>query len=86
MTLTREEFARLLPGAVGPAFRTEADGFSGREASGSWRLRLVPLEPLRAGLLVLERWRVEVTFQGCAPRERAAFRERFLAGFQRGGG
>jgi hypothetical protein len=86
MTLTRADFARLLPGAVEGAFREEEDGYSGGEGSRSWRLRLTPLEPLRAGLLVLERWRVDVAFQGWAPQEQAGFRERFLAGFQRGGG
>lgn len=85
MTLSREEFLRLLPGAVG-AYTEEEDGFRGADGPRSWRIRLVPLPDLRAGRVVLPRHRVEIRLEGYAEGEAAGFMARFHRGFQRGGG
>lgn len=87
MTLSREEFRRLLPAAVGPGLiREEGDAFEGDEGSRRWTLRLVPLEDGRAGSLVLPRHRVEIRLEGFSDSEAGAFMARFHRGFQRGGG
>ena len=87
MTLTRADFLRLLPGAVGRGPVQEAgDSFSGGEGSRSWTLRLVPLEDRRLGSVSLPRHRVELHLEGHTEAEAQAFLTRFLLGFQRGGG
>jgi hypothetical protein len=87
MTLSREEFLRLLPGAVGPLMETrEADLFEGRNGSRRWWIRLVPLRDLQVGRVVLPRHRVEIHLEGYAEEEAEAFMARFHRGFQRGGG
>jgi hypothetical protein len=87
MTLSREEFLRLLPGAAGPLTETgEADVFEGRDGSRRWRIRLVPLPELRVGRVVLPRHQVEICLEGFAGGEAEAFMARFHRGFQRGGG
>lgn len=87
MTLSRVEFLRLLPGAVGPLTETgEADLFEGQDGPRRWRIRLVPLPDLRVGGVVLPRHRVELRLEGYAEGEAAAFMARFHRGFQRGGG
>ena len=85
MTLSREEFLRLLPGAVG-AFTEEDGGFRGGDGSRRWQIRLDPLPDLRVGRVVLPRHRVEIRLEGYAEREAEAFMARFHRGFQRGGG
>ncbi|WP_243300584.1 hypothetical protein [Geothrix oryzisoli] len=87
MTLSREEFLRLLPGAVGSfGGPGEGDGFEGRDGPRRWRIRLVPLPDLHVGRVVLPRHRVEIHLQGYAEGEAEAFLTRFHRGFQRGGG
>jgi len=85
MTLSREEFLRLLPGAVG-AFTEDGDGFRGADGLRSWRIRLIPLPDFRAGRVVLPRHRIEIRLEGYSEAEAAAFMARFHRGFQRGGG
>lgn len=87
MTLSREEFLRLLPGAAGSLTETgEADLFEGRDGPRRWRIRLVPLPDLHVGRVILPRHRVEIRLEGFAEGEIAAFMARFHRGFQRGGG
>jgi len=87
MTLSREEFLRLLPGAVGPLTETgEADVFEGGDGPRRWRIRLVPLPDLRVGRMVLPRHQVEIRLEGYAEGEAEGFMARFHRGFQRGGG
>jgi hypothetical protein len=85
MTLSREEFLRLLPGAVGP-FTEEDGGFRGTDGSLKWHIRLVPLPELRLGRVVLPRHQVEIRLEGHTAGEAEAFLARFQRGFQRGGG
>jgi hypothetical protein len=85
MTLSREEFFRLLPASVGPF---EVDGELVRGAGGdrAWAIRLVPLADRRLGNVDLPRHCVEITVKACSEAEGEAFMERFHRGFLRGGG
>lgn len=87
MSLSREEFLRLLPAAVGRvAFREHGGVISGGDEMRRWTLRLVPLADLHLGRLTLPRHRVEIRFDGFSEDELEAFMARFHRGFQRGGG
>jgi hypothetical protein len=87
MTLSREEFLRLLPGGVGLAFTIGKEGaFQGCDGPLQWRIHLRPLPELRLGSVCLPRHRVEIHLDGCSEDEAAAFLARFHRGFQRGGG
>ncbi len=87
MSISREEFLRILPGAVagadflvsGPLVVCAADPCS-------WRIELTPMPELRVGLLALKRQRVTIAFKGCSAAQRAAFLARFELHFRRGGG
>ncbi len=89
MTLGRAEFLRLLPAAVGQGFDLEeTDGvrlLTHLGEGGNWRIRLAPLPPQRLGPIAMERLRVDLAFEG-SPEAQEAFVERFLRGYQRGGG
>lgn len=88
MSISREEFLRLLPGAVGAPAEAEGSSFF-RGGDGSrhhWTLRLVPLEELRLGSVMLPRYRIELHLKGYSKAEAEAFLTRFHRGFQRGGG
>ena len=87
MSLSRAEFARILPGAVRDGTcRDEADGFAGETGDGRWRIRLNPLPALDLGSLAMERFRVELELEHFSASRAEAFINRFLATFQRGGG
>jgi hypothetical protein len=87
MSISREDFLRLLPVAVGQAFVAEVAGqFSGSEGPRSWTLRLQPLAQRRLGSVALPRHQVELRLEGYSEAEAAAFLARFQRGFQRGGG
>jgi len=85
MSLSREEFFRLLPAAVGPFV---VDGDTVRQSGGdrNWTIRLVPLAERRMGAAVVPRHRVEIILEGCLEAEAEAFMERFHRAFLRGGG
>ncbi len=85
MSLSRAEFFRLLPAAVGPF---EVDGETVRWADGDrrWTIRLIPLADGRLGSVVVPRHRVEITLESHSEAERDAFMDRFHRGFLRGGG
>lgn len=87
MSITREDFLRLLPGAVGLATIEEAGGvFTHAEGPRRWTIHLVPMADWCAGSVVLVRHRVELRFEGYSEEAVAAFLARFHRGFQRGGG
>lgn len=86
MAISREEFLRLLPGAVGSFAEGEDGLFRGAEGAGRWSIRLVPLADLRLGSVVLPRHRVEARLTSCPAEAAEAFLARFLRGFMRGGG
>ena len=70
MSISREEFLRLLPGVVGPRVT----------------IRLVPLPALRFSSLAIPRHRVDITLDGGSDAEGEAFMARFHRAFLRGGG
>jgi hypothetical protein len=87
MSLSREEFLRLLPGAVGPVVAVDVGGaFRGSDGPRRWTIRLQPLSGLRLGSVSLPRHRVEIRLDGYSEDEAGAFMARFHRGFQRGGG
>jgi coenzyme F420-reducing hydrogenase gamma subunit len=90
MTLGRAEFMRLLPAAVGGEFEVEETAgttlLTHQGEGGNWRIRLVPLPPQHLGPIAMERLQVDLAFEGCPPEAEDAFVERFLQGYQRGGG
>lgn len=87
MTITREEFLRLLPAAVaGAPFTTSGGQFIHEHGGRGWRINLTPLPDLAHGLIRLERQRVEFAFCGYEQEEIAAFFRRFDLYFARGGG
>lgn len=85
MSLSREEFFRLLPSAVGP-FDMDGDAIRGSAGACRWSIGLVRLDDHRAGSVVVPRHRVVIVIDGCSEADAAAFMERFRRGFLRGGG
>jgi hypothetical protein len=85
MSLSREEFFRLLPAVVRPF---EVDGETVRWSDGdrSWTIRLVPLADRRLGSVVVPRHCLEIALEACSEAEGEAFMDRFHRGFLRGGG
>jgi hypothetical protein len=87
MTISREEFLRILPGAVGATGYRASGPLIEHEGSGcAWRIELAPMPELRIGLLALARHRVTIAFKGGSAADRAAFLARFELHFRRGGG
>lgn len=88
MSLTREDFFRLLPVAAGD-LPTRVDDLSVElgTAERGVAITLEPLAPRRlSGLLSLPRARVTLVFRGYDETARAAFVAGFDRAFQRGGG
>ena len=85
MSISREEFFRLLPAAVG-AFEADGDTICWSDAKRRWTIRVTPLPDLRLGSAAIPRHRVEIVFEACSEAEGAAFLERFHRAFLRGGG
>jgi hypothetical protein len=85
MSISREEFLRLLPAAV-EAFQVDGDTVGWSDARRRWTIRLVPLPHRRMASAVLPRHRVEFVLEACSAAEGAAFLERFHRAFLRGGG
>jgi hypothetical protein len=85
MSVSREEFLRLLPAAVGP-FAVDGDTIRGRDDHRRWLIRLVPLADCRVGSVVVPRHRVDIVIEDCPEEEAEAFMSRFCRGFLRGGG
>lgn len=85
MTISREEFFRLLPAAVGP-FEVDGETIRGSGGDCRWRLDLVPLPDRRVGSVTVPRQQIVITIEACSGAEAGAFMERFHRGFLRGGG
>ena len=85
MSLSREEFFRLLPSAVG-SFEADGDTIRGDANACRWVIRLERLPDYRAGRVVVPRHRVDMLVDGCSQTDAEAFLERFRRGFLRGGG
>ena len=85
MSISREEFFRLLPAAVG-AFEADGERVRWVDQGRSWTIRVVPVPDFRLGSAAIPRHRVEIVFEACSEAEGAAFLERFHRAFLRGGG
>lgn len=86
MGITRADFLRLLPAAVGHApFRFEGDEIHG-DGAPSWRIKLREMPKRRIALLALPVLDVELVIDAPSGTEAKAFVRRFLLGFQRAGG
>ena len=87
MSISREEFLRLLPVAMGRSPITEEAGvFIGSDGSRRWLVGFRPIADHRLGSVILPRHRIEITFEGYSDQAVIAFLARFHRGFQRGGG
>lgn len=86
MSITREDFFRLLPAAVGLATVEAGDVISCSDGWRRWTIQLEPLADQRLGSVILRRHRVELMLEGYSSGEAEAFLARFHRGFQRGGG
>src|SRR5512135_2492669 len=86
MSLTRAEFLRLLPVAVGhAAWRIEGDDIAAEGARPSWRIRLDVRPGRRLGRFDLPVLGVPLDLEDASEADGAAFVRRFLLGFQRAG-
>ena len=85
MSLSREEFLRLLPAAVG-SFVVNGDEVRRSDGNRGWVIRLVPLADHRVGSVVVPRHRVEIVLEGYSEADADAFMNRFHRAFIRGGG
>lgn len=87
MALTREDFLRLLPVAVGgAAFRVAGEEIASAGGAPAWRIRLEPRPPRAFGPVGIPVLAVAVTIENASDAQAAAFVDRFLLGFQRAGG
>jgi len=87
MSLSRAEFLRLLPVAVGhEAWRLKGDEISGEGSRPSWRIQLAERPGRRFGPVELPVLAVTLSIEDAAKADRAAFVARFLLGYQRAGG
>jgi hypothetical protein len=85
MSISREEFLRLLPAAV---TTFDVDGGVVTWSDGGCRrtIHLRPLADHRLGSVVVPRHQVEIVLESCPDGEGAAFLGRFHRAFLRGGG
>ena len=87
MTVTRAEFDRLLPAAVGAVmYRCDGDAYCYGEGQRCWRITLRALPDLNIALLHLQRLEVVLHMDGYSDAERESFLRRFHLFFRRGGG
>jgi len=85
MTISREEFLRLLPAAVAP-FEVDDNTIRWSDGDGGGAIRLAPLADRRLGSVVIPRHRVEIALEARTEAEGDAFMARFHRAFLRGGG
>jgi hypothetical protein len=87
MSITRAEFLRLLPVAVGnAAWRVEGDAIIGEDRMAPWRIRLDEMPARTFGAVTLPVLGVTLDLSGACGPDAEAFVGRFLLGFQRAGG
>ena len=87
MALTRDDFLRLLPVAVGmETYHVDGDDIVGTGGTIAWRIRIEersgrPFGPVRLPVLA-----VTLALDGATADDARAFVNRFLLGYQRAGG
>jgi hypothetical protein len=82
MSIGRDEFFRMLPGAVDLPLMHQGDGARGR----GWTLEASVQPSLNIALLSLPQLRVQIDFPARDPAHMHAFMATFDRHFQRGGG
>jgi hypothetical protein len=86
MGITRSEFLRLLPAAVGDQpFRVDGDSVAGRTGGVEWTIRVEEQDSRRIALLTMPVTAVEVILDASA-EQADPFMDRFLRAYQRAGG
>lgn len=85
MGLLREEFLRLLPGAVA-AFDDAGEEIRWSDEASTGSIRLAPLESRRLGSVVVPRLGVEISLDVATEADGETFMARFHRAFLRGGG
>jgi hypothetical protein len=87
MGLTRADFLRLLPVAVGhAAYRVEGNEITAEGGLPAWRIRIEERPDRTFGGIALPVLGVTLFLEGCSDAEAGRFLERFHLGFQRAGG
>jgi hypothetical protein len=87
MSISREEFLRLLPAAVAPdQFSVDGEEVRHEDASHSWRIVLGAVADRALGRLQLPRLKVQIFLRGYLPPDTDSFLARFDLYFRRGGG
>lgn len=87
MALTRADFLRLLPVAVGnEPYRVEGDDIVAADGANPWRIRIEELSGRPFGPVALPALAVTLSIEGWTDDEDRAFVKRFLLGYQRAGG
>lgn len=87
MGITRSEFVRLLPAAIGrDEVRLVNDALSGNWEGLEWRLTIAQRPSRRIAQLSVPVLEVVLDFPGAARARTRPFVERFLRAYQRAGG
>jgi hypothetical protein len=87
MTISRADFLRLLPAAVGHGrFRVEGDEIRSEGGEPAWRIVLGERPARPFGSVALPVLAVDLAVEAADAGGARAFVERFLLGFQRAGG
>jgi hypothetical protein len=87
MTISRGEFLRGLPAAVGHVgFVVDGSDIRYRGQGRAWRIRVVPLPDLELGMIRLPRQRVSIYLADYDAAATHEFLDRFELYFRRGGG
>lgn len=87
MGITRSEFLRLLPAAIGREdLRLANDELTGRWEGLDWRLKIAEKPPRRIARLSVPVLEVTIEFPDGARARTGPFLERFLRAYQRAGG
>jgi hypothetical protein len=85
MSLTRAEFLRLLPAAVGP-FEIHGETIRPSDGNRDWAIRLTPVPDRHLGRVSVPRLLVAIAIDGCSEAEGEAFMDQFHRAFLRAGG
>lgn len=87
MALTRADFLRLLPVAVGgEPCRVDGNDIIAEAGTIAWRIRIEEKAGRPFGPVALPVLAVELHLDGATEAQARAFVDRFLLGFQRAGG
>ena len=87
MGITRAEFLRLLPVAIGNSdYRIEDERAAGEHEGRAWSITFVEKPPRRIAQIALPVLEVTIALPNASEHEHATFVERFLRAYQRAGG